>query len=182
MQSRHSEVRHPAHRACGNALPSLELQGKRRTVLLALVAGVSVGLGVLFAAGGALGAEPERHPETGRLMLALVAAGVSRDPSKPAIPPRSACPSDDCSPLNGAPDAARVRTSSPPLQELMTGGTRFDGTPSHLAAVGDSRVGLRILDPLYAIVGMPSQPSWSPAAERPTLQRILVGFRLVVPF
>jgi hypothetical protein len=30
-------------------------------VLLALVAGVSIGLGVLFAAGGALGAEPERH-------------------------------------------------------------------------------------------------------------------------
>ena len=182
MQNRHSEVRHPAHKARGNALATLELQGKRRTVLLALVAGVSVGLGVLFAAGGALGAEPERHPETGRLMVALAAAGVSRNPSEPTIPPRSACPSDDCGPRNGAPDAERVQTSSPPLQGLMTGRTRFDGTASSLAAAADSKVGLRILDPLYAIVGMPNQPSWSPAAERPALQRILVGFRLVVPF
>jgi len=182
MQSPHSEVRQPVHKARGNAWPAGELQGKRLTVLLALVAGVSVGLGVLFAAEGALGAEPERHPETGRLMVALAAAGVSRDPSEQAIPPRSACPSDDCRPGNGAPDVPRVRTSSPPLQGLMTGRTRFDGTASRLAAVGDSKVGLRILDPLYAIVGMPSHPSWSPAAERPALQRILVGFRLVVPF
>ena len=182
MQNRHSEVRHPAHKARGNALPTEGPRGKRRTVLLALVAGVSVGLGVLFAAGGALGAEPERHTETGRLMVALVAAGVSRDPYEPAISPRSACASDECRPPNGAPDAARARTSSPPLQGLMTGRTGFNGTASRLAAVGDSKVGLRILDPLYAIVGMPGQPSWSPVAERPTLQRIIVGFRLVVPF
>jgi hypothetical protein len=113
--------------------------------------------------------------------VALVAAGVSgsfSDRPSATIP----VPFDDCRLGAGAPVWPRVRTSSPPLQGLMTGGTRFDGTASHLAAVGDSKVGLRILDPLYAIVGMPSQPSWSPAAERPALQRILVGLRLVVPF
>jgi len=163
-------------------LPTEELQRKRRTALLALVAGVSLCFGVLCAAEGALGAEPEGYAETGRLMVALLGTGVPGDRSEPAINQGSACPSHDCPLLNGAPDAARGRTSSPPLQGFMMGRTRFDQTASRLAAAGDGKVGLRILDPLFAIVGMPSQPSWSPTAERPALQRILVGVRLVVPF
>jgi hypothetical protein len=182
MQTRHSEVRRPAHKARGNELPTDELRGTWHRVLLVLVAVVSVGLGVLFGAEGALGAEPEGYAGTGRLMVALLGTGVPEDRSEPAIRPGSVCPSHDCSLLNGAPIAARGRTSSPPLQGFMTGRTRFDRTASRLAAVGDGKVGLRILDPLFAIVGMSNQPSWSPAAERPALQRILVGVRLVVPF
>ena len=163
-------------------MPTDELQGRWHTVLLALVAAVSVGLGVLFGAEGALAAEPEGYAQTGRLMVALLRTGVPGDRSEPAIRPGSVCPSHDCALLNGAPNAARGRRSSPPLQGFMTGRTPFDRTVSRLTAVGDGKVGLRILDPLFAIVGMSSQPSWSPAAERPALQRILVGVRLVVPF
>lgn len=187
MQSPHLGRRRPARKALGNLFPTGGLQPRRRRLLFALVVGASVGCGVLFAADGARGAEPDNKAATAgvRVVESLDAAALGNQ-HEGISSPQSVCPSGRCRPLDRAPEAGPVPTSSPPSDE----GNKTDQGSLHLTEArsrrlreaGDRRLGLRILDPLYATLAVPSHPAWSPEAERPAEQRFLVGFSFFVPF
>lgn len=154
-------------------------------MLLGLVVGVGVCSGILFGAGTVLAAEPEPSSVTAAVAPTSPGASVASTPSEAMSPTPTACSVDECTPSTETPD----ETPAPISSRLSTGSVAYssplDGKVRHLnrlKPVGERQVGVRIVQPLYATVAMPSRPSWSPLASRPATHRILVGLRFVVPF
>jgi len=150
-----------------------------------MVGTVSLSPGGPLAAAGAFAAEPEHEAGTAWARAASEPRAAQDEPSEQANPAQSACSPGSCRLPTGTPDQARPLDSSPPLGERETAGVhpvQPAVNPRRLAAAGDRQLGLRILKPLYAIVALPSHAAWSPVANRPAAQRILVGLSFVVQF
>jgi hypothetical protein len=146
----------------------------------------AVGMAAAIGASLLLMSVPAQGGEAIQLAAALVPAHSSSlsqfTAAVPKAAPRDRCWYGPCREAEDGSDLAHFLRPATPFELHTKRLQHATPPPNRLRKVGEKHLGLRILQSIYAVVGMPS-PAFDPSARaRPATDRIDVGLRFVRKF
>jgi hypothetical protein len=152
-----------------------------RATVLAVAARVSVALCFLLLAPPAEGGEPVPQVAVEAAAPTSTTASETLVPHDGPVPSTSkqfACPFGICRIIDHRKGAGTLNSMLP----LLSNGLQSEAKGGRLAPVGGRRLGLRILQGVYAVVSVTSASLGPTAPLRTPAQRIHVGLQCVVNF